>query len=200
MNWQIESEPGSPEHNMAVDTALLASLTEDSGGRPTVRVYQWNRAAVSIGRLQREEPVRQLYPGLPIVRRPTGGRAVLHGQDLTISVALRLESLPPDSRFVLSSYRLIMDNVAAALTASGLTVCYGSQRGHDQANIINCFELSAGCDLVDSVTGTKLVGSAQRRTGDALLQQMSLSGSVISDHGAFLTYLQSEFQQTFGAY
>ena len=185
---------------MAVDTALLASLTEEGAGQPTVRIYQWDRAAVSIGRLQREEPVRQLYPGLPIVRRPTGGRAVLHGEDLTISVVLRLEWLPPESRSVLASYRLIMGHVASALRSGGLSVCFGSQKVYGQSEIINCFDLSAGCDLVDSVTGAKLAGSAQRREGNALLQQMSLPCKVISDHHQFLAHLQTEFQQTFRIY
>jgi lipoate-protein ligase A len=195
-NWQIDPKPGSPEHNMAVDTALLASLAADSGGCPTVRVYQWDRAAVSIGRLQREDPVRQRYPGLPIVRRPTGGRAVLHGEDLTISVVLRLEWLPAESRSVLASYRLILGNVAAALRAIGVDVCPGTQKMRGQSAIVNCFDLSAGCDLVDSRTGAKLLGSAQRREGAALLQQMSLPMRVIFDLPLFLTHLRMEFEQS----
>ena len=85
--WQEEQSPGSPWHNMAVDAALLSELREGGQCLPIVRLYQWDRPSVSIGRLQPEEPVRRLYPDLPCVRRPTGGRAVLHGEDLTITVA-----------------------------------------------------------------------------------------------------------------
>ncbi len=182
---------------MAVDTALLAALSASCHSQPTVRVYHWDQPSVSIGRLQREDAVRRLYPGLPIVRRPTGGRAVLHGEDLTISVAVRLEWLPPESRAVLSSYRLIMDNLMAAFGAVGIPVSYGLQQVRGQSEIVNCFDLAAGCDLVNSSTGAKLVGSAQRRAGGALLQQMSLPGSVIPDRAVFLACLRQEFEQTF---
>ena len=83
------------------------------------------RGRASIGRLQNEDVVRSLFPGLPVVRRPTGGRAVLHGQDLTISLALRLEWLPPECRSVPASYRLLMEPVKAALEAVDRKVCYG---------------------------------------------------------------------------
>ena len=199
-NWQIDPEPGSPAHNMATDTALLAALADGNGGQPTVRIYQWDRAAVSIGRLQREDPVRQRYPGLPIIRRPTGGRAVVHGEDLTVSVVLRLEWLPPESRDVLSSHRLLIGHIAASLRAGGRSVRYGSQGMRGQNSIINCYDLAAGCDLVDGGTGTKLAGSAQRREGAALLQQMSLPCEVIPNSDMFLTHLRSEFQQTFWIY
>ena len=200
MRWLVDNLPGSPEHNMAVDSALLASLAAGGDAEPTIRIYSWDRAAVSIGRLQNEDPVRLHYPGLPIVRRPTGGRAVLHGEDLTISVAVRLEWLPVDCRSILSSHQIIMHPVAAALKATGLDVCYGGCALENQSRIINCFDLSAACDLIDSQTGTKLVGSAQRREKETLLQQMSLPIRMISDQAKFLSRLQQEFGQTFGSY
>ena len=196
MRWLLEEAPGSPKYNMAVDEALLAELTAQVGS-PAVRVYRWDRHCVSIGRLQLEEPVRTLYPGLPIVRRPTGGRAVLHGDDLTISVAICLSGLPEDCRSVLTSHHLIMSSVLKALQAQGLEVCFGGCAIGSQAGIVNCFELSAACDLIDSHTGEKLVGSAQRREGAALLQQMSLPLRILTDRIAFLGCLRTEFRQTF---
>ncbi len=181
---------------MAADAALLAELA-GLAGPPAVRVYTWSQKAVSIGRLQGEVPVHALYPGLPIVRRPTGGRAVLHGDDLTVSVAARLECLPEDSRSVLASHHLIMGSVLQALTALGLEACFGGCAIGSQSGIINCFELSAACDLIDSHTGKKLVGSAQRREEAALLQQMSLPLDILSDRSLFLQHLKNEFQQTF---
>lgn len=196
MHWLLDDAPEGAEHNMAADAALLVELAEQAGP-PAVRIYTWDQKAVSIGRLQADAPVRALYPGLPLVRRPTGGRAVLHGDDLTISVVIRLEDLPADSRSVLTSHHLIMGNVLRALSALGLEVCFGGCAIGSQNGIINCFELSAACDLIDSHTGKKLVGSAQRRQDAALLQQMSLPLGILSDRELFLRCLHGEFQQTF---
>ena len=181
---------------MAQDEALLAELAA-SAGPPAVRVYTWDQSAVSVGRLQHEAPVRALYPDLPLVRRPTGGRAVLHGADLTISVAVRLDHLPADSRSVPASHHLIMGSVLRALQFCGLEACFGGCAIGNQSAIINCFELSAACDLIDSHTGKKLVGSAQRREAAALLQQMSLPLSILRDRNLFQRHLKSELQQTF---
>lgn len=202
MRWLLEEAPHDPTYNMAADAALLAELA-GLAGPPAVRVYTWDQPAVSIGRLQADAPVRALYPGLPLVRRPTGGRAVLHGDDLTISVVVRLEDLPEDSRSVLASHHLIMGAVLRALQALGLEVCFGGCALGSQSGIVNCFDLSAACDLIDSHTGKKLVGSAQRRENSALLQQMSLPLGLLSDQKLFLKlflrHLKREFQQTFSA-
>ena len=196
MRWLASDTPGSPAENMAADAALLAALVH-RGGAPSVRIYTWDRPSVSIGRLQQEAPVRALYPGLPLVRRPTGGRAVLHGSDLTVTIAVCLEHLPENSRSVPASHHLIMGSVLRALQALGLEACFGGCPIGSQNGIVNCFELSAACDLVDSHTGKKLAGSAQRREGGALLQQMSLPLAVLRDRDLFSRYLKSEFQQTF---
>jgi lipoate-protein ligase A len=199
-NWQIETEPGDPEQNMTTDTALLAALAANSTEIPTVRVYTWDKHAVSIGRLQNEEAVRSLYPNLLLVRRPTGGRAVLHGDDLTISIALRLEWLPPNCRSVLATHQLLMDPVKAALEAAGREVCYGGCAITSQRDIVNCFDLAASCDLIDGHTGKKLVGSAQRREENALLQQISLNLSLLGEYETFLLHLQKEFNKIFSSY
>lgn len=196
MRWIAEEAPRDPEYNMAADAALLAELARQAGS-PAVRVYTWNCPAVSIGRLQAEAPVRTFYPDLPLVRRPTGGRAVLHGDDLTVSVAVRLTDLPENSRSVLASHHLLMGCVLRALQALGLEACFGGCALGSQSGLINCFELSAACDLIDSRTGKKLVGSAQRREDAALLQQMSLPLGILSDRTLFLRCLHSEFEQTF---
>ena len=197
MRWLLGEAPGNPEYNMAVDAALLAAQAGNLSEPPTVRIYTWDRPSVSVGRLQREEPVRALYPSLPLVRRPTGGRAVVHGEDLTISVAVRLDRLPPESRSVLSSHHILMANVQIALGAAGVETCFGGCAIGSQNSIVNCFELSAACDLIDSHTGKKLVGSAQRREEAALLQQMSLPLAILNDRELFLRRLKSEFQQSF---
>lgn len=192
--WQEERLPGSPWHNMAVDAALLSEMREGRPGLPVVRLYQWDRRSVSIGRLQPEEPVHRLYPDLPCVRRPTGGRAVLHGEDLTITVAARIDRLPGDAgRTILASYRLLMAGVVAALTEAGHETRFGTERARGSKASIHCFDVAAGCDLIDARSGRKLVGSAQRREGEALLQQMSLPLALLPDLTAFTPSLRRGF-------
>ncbi len=198
-HWQEEDEPGDPEQNMAADSGLLAALAAGSG-LPTVRAYLWNQSAVSIGRLQNEQSVRAVYPNLPIVRRPTGGRAVLHGDDLTISAVVSLDRLPPERRSVTGSHQFLVDPVRVALASGGLDICYGGCPIRSQKDIVNCFDLAASCDLIESHTGKKLVGSAQRREENALLQQMSVSLALLGDHTAFLWRLRKEFAETFSRY
>ena len=189
--WQADDLPGSPWQNMAVDAALLSELGAGHHCLPVVRVYQWDRRAVSIGRLQPEEPVRRLYPELPCVRRPTGGRAVMHGADLTVTVAARMDWLPGESgKTVLSSYRLLMTGLVAALEEAGHRTGFGTEKAGGGRGSLHCFDLAAGCDLIDARSGRKLVGSAQRREGDALLQQMSLPLSLIPDLPAFTQSLR----------
>ena len=92
-----------------------------------------------------------------------------------------------------------MGGVLRALLALGLEAGFGGCAIGNQNGIVNCFELSAACDLIDSRTGKKLVGSAQRREGAALLQQMSLPLSILSSREAFTQNVQWEFRQTFSS-
>lgn len=192
--WQEEGLPGRPQHNMAVDAALLSEMRAGRQSLPVVRLYRWDRHSVSIGRLQPEEPVHRLYSDLPCVRRPTGGRAVLHGEDLTITVAARADWLPNNAgKTVLSSYRLLMAGLVMALGEAGHETRFGTEKGRGGRESLHCFDLAAGCDLVDARSGRKLVGSAQRREGDALLQQMSLPLTLVPDLNGFALSLRQGF-------
>src|SRR5436190_13594315 len=86
--------------NMAVDEALLESVMTNAAP-PTLRLYSWESAAVSVGRFQSiARTLRQeecAARGVPLVRRITGGRGILHGDDLTISVAAPIEAVGLDS-------------------------------------------------------------------------------------------------------
>ncbi len=195
--WANECRPGNPQHNMDTDTALLQDVCQGRLSLPIIRIYEWDRPSVSIGRLQSEEGVRRLYPNLSCVRRPTGGRAVIHGDDLTVTVALRSAWLPGDlGKTVLSSYHLLMHGIVRGLTQAGHTVRYGSDKSRASREIIRCFDHAAHCDLMDGVSGRKLVGSAQRREGNSILQQMSLPLSLLPDKTAFLDAMRQGFQQS----
>jgi lipoate-protein ligase A len=183
--WLEDAAPGAPDYNMAADAALFEAIRDARLMLPVLRVYRWDRPSVSIGRLQDEAAVRAVYPSLPIVRRPTGGRAVLHGFDLTITIVTRDEWLPAtDAHGVLSSYRLIVSGIVSALRAVGHDAVSGLRGPHSHSP--RCFDSVAACDVADSRTGRKLLGSAQRRERGAILQQMDIPEEARIDAPAFL--------------
>ncbi len=185
--WHEDPRAGTPEGNMAADTHLFEAVRDGAQLCPLVRVYTWDRAAVSYGRLQDEDRVREAFPGLPLVRRPTGGLAVRHGEDLTITVITRNEWLPlARSQGVLASYRQIMDGLLFALDALGIRAQLGGAACARERGSVDCFASVADCDATDARTGRKLIGSAQRRDRGAILQQMSIPlAGGLPDTGAF---------------
>lgn len=159
---------------MAIDQAIFEAHA--AGIAPaTVRVYTWGRSAVTIGRLQSEGAARAEFDGLPCIRRPTGGKAVLHGDDLTIAVAAKEELIRPllTKRGLLACYFLLLEPVVATLREYGIDVERGIER--DKASRSeDCFARIAACDLVNRHSGAKILGCAQLRAGGTILQQMSL--------------------------
>ncbi|MEO1209054.1 MAG: lipoate--protein ligase family protein [Cyanobacteria bacterium J06638_20] len=153
---------------MAIDDWLLDQLV--AGLHPPVlRFYRWQRAALSLGYHQRQrsphwETITWQGQRLDLVRRPTGGRAVLHQGDFTYAIALPLQN-----RRRQAIYQLICDALIAAWQDMGVPLHYGNAgRGyHQQAS---CFALATPADLVTE-TGYKLIGSAQLRRDHSLLQQ-----------------------------
>lgn len=162
--------------NMAVDEALLASAVR--GGPPTLRLYAWEGAWLSLGFAQALAPQRVAAceaAGVGLVRRATGGRAVLHGADLTYAVAAPAGSLPEGLR---ASYARVADALVAALAALGVAASRAptaspsaaARRATEPA--FDCFA-EAGIEEI-CVAGHKLVGSAQRRGQGGVLQHGSL--------------------------
>jgi len=177
--WRyLDSGPLPGATNMALDQAILETHTR--GEVPaTLRVYAWRPPAVSLGRFQRmEEAVdleacRQL--GVDVVRRPTGGRAILHtAEEVTFSIVVSSARL--GTRGVMDSYRALARAIAAGLRTLGLDARLveraSSAAAGAPAGEPACFAVKARCDLV--VGGAKLVGSAQVQRGGFILQQNSL--------------------------
>ena len=162
---------------MAIDEMLL--LSQDAGHSGVLRFYTWEEPALTAGYFQDIRRVAEIFDAmnkeLPVVRRLTGGGAVLHGQDLTFSLCLptRNAFFPTD---VKSSYLKINEAVRAGLKrdypaidyADCRTVPTGRKRG---ANAV-CFDSPACYDLL--LNGRKILGSSQRRMGGNLLHQASL--------------------------
>ena len=174
--WDPEPWPGRAR--MDADRAARAQAERllAAGGTlvPRMAWWTWDRPTLSLGRLQGEEAVVAL--GLPVVRRPTGGGAILHDAEWTYS-ALVPRDHPALGGSLDVSIRAIVRVVAAALAAAyGIAVdpwpAAGAPRGGAGGAPPACFARTLGYEL--AVGGRKLLGSAQRRGRHALLQQGSL--------------------------
>jgi lipoate-protein ligase A len=166
----VDEEPKPGSWNMAVDELLLETALD--GGGPTLRVYRWSEPSVSLGYFQdvdRIEP-NSMLAGLPVVRRLSGGGAILHHHEWTYSCSLPAHH--PTAASPASLYRSVHDRVVALLARHGLN---GRLRGKSDGPYREpflCFGRRDPCDLV--VGKHKILGSAQRRRRGALLQHGSL--------------------------
>ncbi|RUS98304.1 hypothetical protein DSM107003_13920 [Trichormus variabilis SAG 1403-4b] len=156
---------------MAIDYWLLEQ--HQSGKHPpTLRFYTWSPPAISLGYHQKQYPEswqNLIWQGekLDLVRRPSGGRAVLHQGDLTYAV---VTSGIMGSR--LQAYAKICEFLIQGWRSLGVELNYG-QAGRGYIHNPNCFGTATGADLV-LANGSKLIGSAQLRRGDAILQHGSI--------------------------
>ncbi len=157
--------------NMGVDEALFA--TAQASGRPTLRFYTWDGPWLSLGYAQPfDDAGRQSLEraGVGLVRRATGGRAVLHGADLTYAIAAPEGLLPGGVR---ESYAAVADVLLGALGALGIPVTRSAAGSRAPGSeVFDCFAEPAADEIC--LAGGKLSGSAQRRVGGALLQHGSI--------------------------
>ncbi|ELS00018.1 biotin/lipoate A/B protein ligase family protein [Gloeocapsa sp. PCC 73106] len=156
---------------MAIDTWLLQQHRLGKQP-PCLRFYTWSPPAISLGYHQRRYPEtwhQITWQGQPleIVRRPTGGRAVLHDQDLTYAIVT--SGIPGR---VIGVYHYLSSFLIEAGRSLGLVLDYG-QGGKNYLNHANCLATSTPADLVD-LTGQKLVGSALLKQGNCYLLHGSL--------------------------
>ncbi len=159
---------------MAVDAALLAWAVRTHPERPVLRLYRWARPALSLGVHQRvsDELVdRCAARGVDLVRRPTGGTAVLHGGDLTYSVVA-----PSGGRGVLEAYSWVAEGLIGGLALLGIRAEAGSRGVGPGGAALDarsaCFATTVGADL--KVGGSKICGSAQVRRSGWFLQHGSI--------------------------
>jgi lipoate-protein ligase A len=156
----ILDEPGNGRLNMAVDEALMASV--GSGESPaTVRLYGFAPPTLSFGRFQRIkdlirwETVRA--EGITLVRRPTGGQAVLHDRELTYSLVLHKDHLQPFGKREI--YRFIAELLLEGLIRLGVQGLSNRKRNGDLHNP-DCFRSTGEYEIASSLA-RKLIGSAQ---------------------------------------
>ena len=170
---------------MAIDRYLLEQHRQ--GKHPsTLRFYTWQPATISLGYHQQKYPnawqdLTWQGQALEVVRRPTGGRAVLHQGDLTYAV---VTSIPPGKR--LEVYKQICQFLITGWQSLGVDLDYGKAT-KEYIQHQNCFATATGSDLI-TAKGNKVIGSAQLRRGKTVLQH----GSMI------LNTDQNLYQQVFG--
>jgi lipoate-protein ligase A len=175
MDWilqrDLEARRGSV--NMAIDQMLLEEAGRTQGA--FLRLYRWDPPCLSFGR---NEPALTRYDraeierrGIDVVRRPTGGRAVWHEQEVTYAVAAPIAAFAT----LAEGYRVIHERIARALRTLGVpaVVAPATRPAHIGAGA--CFASAVGGEVIGG--GRKLVGSAQIKEGDAFLQH----GSILLD-------------------
>jgi lipoate-protein ligase A len=163
--------------NMAIDAALLEEVQQSARLRTIVRFYGWRRPAISLGRNQNAETaVDGEYcgaNGIDIVRRPTGGRAVLHDDELTYAV------ISNDSSFfggtIYGNYRRVSEALCIGYNTLGVPAILAPETrkiSHAGSADPPCFISPSRYELMAG--GRKIAGSAQRRVRGSFLQHGSM--------------------------
>lgn len=171
-DWRlIISPPASGAENMALDEAILESVC-NGNSPPTLRLYAWDPPCLSIGYAQPIEDVDQQRLqtlGWDLVRRPTGGRAILHTDELTYAI-IAPERHPDLTGGVLRSYKKLSAGFAASLKQLGLdvTVQPDLKVPEERRTDPVCFQIPSAYEI--TVENKKLIGSAQVRRRGGVLQ------------------------------
>jgi len=173
--WRLLITPAADgATNMAIDEAILHAIA-DGKGRPTLRFYQWAPPCLSLGYNQPYAHVDEaacLRLGYTWVRRPTGGRAILHCDELTYSVIAAADE-PRVAGGIVESYRRLSAGLLAGLRTLGAAAIQAQEE-----KIVNpqpgaaCFDTPSNYEIVAG--GKKLIGSAQMRRRGVILQHGAL--------------------------
>ena len=173
--WRLLITPAAPgAWNMALDEAILEHIGR-SASLPTLRLYAWDPACLSLGHAQPFADVdvtRLQERGWEVVRRATGGRAILHTDEITYSIIAPNDE-PRIAGTVLDSYNRLAQALLLAVQELELPV------EMKEGNTVNgpipnpvCFEVPSTYEI--TVNGKKLIGSAQARKKEGVLQHGSL--------------------------
>lgn len=195
--WRfINTGPCRASYNMALDEAI-ATVVKKGNSPPTLRLYEWDIPSVSIGYFQRMRDINIDYcreRGIPIVRRPTGGRAILHDHEITYSFSVKTED-GLFSKGLLDSYKKISRAFGLALSKIGLSpelkLIRETRLSSDTLHQRNplCFQSTSYGEII--INNRKVIGSAQKRWSDGLLQQGSIPFVIDKDEIAKVFGLQS---------
>ena len=173
----IPYEINSGAKNMQIDSDLLDEAIEKQLAEPIFRLYGWSPACVSLGRNQRDDFVDTKLlkeNNIDIVRRLTGGRALLHDDEITYSYVCPVSALK-NGENVTESYKEISEILIGAFKKLGIELDFGGIKKY-KGHVDYCMLISTGADLCWH--GRKLIGSAQFRKNGYILQH----GSILYDY------------------
>jgi len=177
-------------YNMALDEAI-ATAVKRGNSPPTLRLYEWDIPSVSVGYFQRMRDINIDYcreRSIPIVRRPTGGRAILHNHEITYSFSVKTE-YGVFSKGLLDSYKKISRAFGLALSKIGLASELKLQKEPHRNRSPLCFQSTSYGEI--TINSKKVIGSAQKRWTDGLLQQGSIPFIIDEDEIAKVFRLKS---------
>lgn len=172
----IEFQKFDPYLNMAIDEAI-SMFVRQGKTLPTLRFYGWREKAVTIGEFQKIEEINHdfcIKNNIPVIRRPTGGKGILHGNDITYSFSARKEGIFGGSLF--QAYRILGKIFAKAFLLTGIAVEIkeGKKFGNNKSSL--CFAVSCFGEIC--FKNRKIMGSAQKRWIDGFLQQGTIPVTV----------------------
>lgn len=173
----VDYEIKTGEENMQIDSDLLEYAIKNKLEEPIFRLYGWKPACVSLGRNQSDEFLDKEYLkkcGIDVVRRLTGGRALLHDNEITYSYICPVSYLE-HGEHVVSSYKEICQIFIKKFKTIGIDIDFGTQK-QVKTGFDYCMLVSTGADLC--FKGKKLIGSAQCRKHGYILQH----GSILYDY------------------
>lgn len=158
---------------MAIDAAILSAVGKNEVP-PTLRLYRWDPPCLSLGYSQPFSDLDQdqlRSSGWDVVRRPTGGRAILHTDELTYAV-IGPKTDPRLEGGLMQSYRRLSKALSESLKFLGLPVQVHSGKNPESINHPVCFENPSDFEI--TVEGKKIIGSAQARKKEGILQHGTL--------------------------
>ena len=182
-SWRLLTDDiKDPYENMALDETLL-HLCDKNLSPPTIRFYTWEPSALSIGYAQ--NPLKELDTDLckslniPVVRRITGGKALIHNSDLSYSVVFHYDGAL-QRHSIIENQRVINNCLVNAIRKKGIDARLRQERKYPYESLSKlsrckdhfCFLIPASNDII--VSDQKIVGSAQRRTRNAFIQHGSI--------------------------
>jgi len=174
---KIPYEVKTGKENMQIDSDLLDEAIKKSLQEPIFRLYGWKPACISLGRNQRDDFVEEDFlklNGIDIVRRLTGGRALLHDNEITYSYICPVTSLL-NGENITESYKEISQILINGFKKINIDLDFGGLKKY-KGHIDYCMLISTGADLCWN--NRKLIGSAQYRKNGYILQH----GSILYDY------------------
>src|SRR5574344_95397 len=177
MGYFVPYNVYSGQKNMQIDSDILEFAISKKINYPIFRLYGWNPSCVSLGRNQNDNHIDKDYcqlNNIDIVRRLTGGRGLLHDDELTYSFVCPVSYLKSGEK-VVESYKEISGAIATGLKLCNIIAEFSTEKKTD-IKYEYCMSLSTGADLC--YEGKKIVGSAQFRKQGYILQHGSIIFSL----------------------